>query len=133
MPAQELKIGLRVRDLDRSFNLYRRLGFRHLPEPEQAHLRYLALGHTWLILSDMYRHGYHNEERSHRIRQEPSGLGFVLVVPTTDLHATRELWRREGLPVTLEPEDVGWARIFYGLDPDGYELMFEQLRGEPGA
>ncbi|MGH3397926.1 MAG: hypothetical protein ACRDPO_24875 [Streptosporangiaceae bacterium] len=19
-----------------------------------------------------------------------------------------------------------WARIFYGLDPDGYELMFEQ-------
>jgi hypothetical protein len=31
-----------------------------------------------------------------------------------------------GLPVTLEPEDAYWARIFYGLDPDGYELMFEQ-------
>jgi lactoylglutathione lyase len=28
--------------------------------------------------------------------------------------------------VTLEPEDAYWARIFYGLAPDGYELMFEQ-------
>jgi len=37
-----------------------------------------------------------------------------------------ELWRSEGLPVTLEPQNAYWARIFYGLDPDGYELMFEQ-------
>jgi lactoylglutathione lyase len=39
------------------------------------------------------------------------------------------LWRSEGLRITLEPEDVGWARIFYGMDPDGYEVMFEQFRG----
>jgi lactoylglutathione lyase len=49
------------------------------------------------------------------------------VVPTSDLDAVRELWRREGLPVTLEPEDVGFARVFYGLDPDGYEIVFEQF------
>lgn len=32
-----------------------------------------------------------------------------------------DLWRQKGLPITLEPQDVFWARIFYGLDPDGYE------------
>jgi lactoylglutathione lyase len=29
--------------------------------------------------------------------------------------------------VTLEPEDVGFARVFYGLDPDGYEIVFEEF------
>ncbi len=48
-------------------------------------------------------------------------------MPTTDIAAVRELWRRESLQVTLEPEDVGFAVVFYGLDPDGYELMFEQF------
>jgi lactoylglutathione lyase len=38
-------------------------------------------------------------------------------------------WRDDGLPITLEPEDVGWARISYGHDPDGYEVMFEQFLG----
>lgn len=127
MPTKQLKVGLRVRDLDRSFDLYRRLGFRHLPQPEQTRLRYLTYGHTWLILSDLHQHGYHHAERGQQTRQGPAGLGFVLVVPTTDLDATWRLWREEGLTVTLDPEDVGWARIFYGLDPDGYELMFEQF------
>lgn len=63
MPTKQLKVGLRVRDLDRSFDLYRRLGFRHLPQPEQTHLRYLTYGHTWLILSDLHQHGYHHVER----------------------------------------------------------------------
>jgi lactoylglutathione lyase len=52
----------------------------------------------------------------------------VLAIPTRSLDDTYALWRREDLPVTLEPQDVFWARIFYGLDPDGYELMFEQHR-----
>lgn len=56
----------------------------------------------------------------------PPGLGFVLTVPTQDLAGTYDLWQREGLRVTLEPQDVFFARIFYGLDPDGYEIMFEQ-------
>lgn len=127
MPAKQLKVGLRVRDLERSFALYLRLGFRHLPQPGQANLRYLTFGHTWLILSDLHQHGHHNAERERETRLGPPGLGFVLVVPTADLDATYALWQQEGLPVTLEPEDVGWARIFYGLDPDGYELMFEQF------
>ena len=127
MAARQLKVGLRVRDLDRSFDLYRQLGFRHLPQPQQANLRYLTFGHTWLILSHVDKHGYHNAERESQTRSGPPGLGFVLVVPAADLDATYALWRREGLPVTLEPEDVGWARIFYGLDPDGYEVMFEEF------
>ena len=56
----------------------------------------------------------------------PLGSGLVLAVPVSDLSATYDLWRSEGLTVTLEPQDAYWARIFYGLDPDGYELMFEE-------
>ena len=29
-----------------------------------------------------------------------------------------------------EPEDTDWARIFVGLDPDGYEVSFEQFHEE---
>jgi lactoylglutathione lyase len=127
MAARQLKVGLRVRSLDRSADLYLRLGFRQIPQPEQPNIRYLTFGHTWLILSAMHEHGHHNTERDAQVKAGPPGLGFVLVVPTTDLDVTHALWLNEGLPITLEPEDVGWARIFYGLDPDGYEVMFEQF------
>ncbi|PPA61559.1 VOC family protein [Micromonospora chalcea] len=127
MAARQLKLGLRVRDLERSYRLYRRLGFKEIPNAGQTNLRYLTFGHTWLILSDLHRHGHHNAQRERAVKAGPPGLGVVLTVPTEDLDATYALWRGEGLPVTLEPEDVGWARIFYGLDPDGYEVMFEQF------
>ncbi|HYH25447.1 MAG TPA: VOC family protein [Blastococcus sp.] len=128
MGSRQLKVGLRVDDLDRSTALYRRLGFRQIPEDQQPGMRYLTFGHTWLMLSSRFGHGYHHDERAQLTKGGPLGYGFVLVVPTTDIAAVRELWRREGLPVTLEPENVGWAQIFYGLDPDGYEVMFEQFR-----
>lgn len=128
MGAKQLKVGLRVEDLDRSAELYLRLGFHEIPNNEQPGLRYLTFGHTWLMLSSRSEHGYHNAERERLTLQGPLGAGFVLVVPTTDLDGARDLWRSEGLPVTLEPEDVGWARVFYGLDPDGYEVMFEEFR-----
>jgi lactoylglutathione lyase len=124
--SRQLKVGLRVRDLEVSCALYLKLGFRQIPRPDEPRHRYLTFGHTWLILSDRYRHGYHNVEREQAATQGPLGSGFVLAVPTSDLDATYDLWRSEGLPVTLEPQDVYWARIFYGLDPDGYELMFEE-------
>lgn len=125
--ARQLKVGLRVDDLERSSALYRRIGFREIPNDEQPMLRYLTFGHTWLILSSRHSHGYHSAERERAIRTGPLGNGFVLTVPTTDIAAIRDIWRDEGLPITLELEDVGFAEIFYGLDPDGYELMFEQF------
>ena len=127
MSARQLKVGLRVSDLERSATLYRQLGFRTIPVEAQPALRYLTYGHTWLILSDRFQHGYHEAGREALARSGPLGAGLVLVVPTSDLDAVRELWRREGLPVTLEPEDVGFARVFYGLDPDGYEIVFEEF------
>lgn len=123
---KQLKVGLRVRDLQASCDLYLRLGFKQIPHQDQPNLRYLTFGHTWLILSDRVAHGYHNVERGDAAKSGPLGSGFVLAVPTPDLDSTYALWREEGLRVTLEPEDVFYARIFYGLDPDGYELMFEQ-------
>ncbi len=128
MGSRQLKIGLRVSDLRKSADLYLSLGFREIPNDEQPNLRYLTFGHTWLILSDLNAHGYHNEERGRAVRTGPLGNGFVLSIPTTDLDATYEIWKSHGLAVTLEPEDVGFARIFYGLDPDGYDVTFEQFR-----
>jgi lactoylglutathione lyase len=94
--------------------------------PDEPRLRYLTFGRTWLILSDRYQHGYHSAQRRDAALSGPLGSGVVLAIPTPDLDATYDLWRAEGLPVTLEPQDAYWARIFYGLDLDGYELMFEQ-------
>jgi lactoylglutathione lyase len=122
----QLKVGLRVSDLESSCALYLRLGFRQIPRPDEPRLRYLTFGHTWLILSDRFQHGYHSALRRDAAISGPLGSGVVLAIPTPDLDATYGRWRAEGLPVTLEPEDAYWARIFYGLDPDGYELMFEQ-------
>lgn len=79
------------------------------------------------MLSSRFDHGYHDETRGALSQAGPLGLGFVLVIPTPDIQRTRRLWELEGLLVTLEPEDTGWAQIFYGLDPDGYEMMFEQF------
>jgi lactoylglutathione lyase len=126
--ARQLKIGLRVRDLRRSADLYLRVGFREIPNSEQPNLRYLTFGHTWLILSDLDAHAYHADDRERAVRTGPLGTGFVLSIPTQELDEMYALWRSEGLRITLEPEDVGWARIFYGMDPDGYEVMFEQFR-----
>lgn len=130
MGAKQMKVGLRVTDVDRSTALYLKTGFKQIPQPSQPALRYLTYGHTWLILSSRFTHGYHNAERESLSTHGPLGGGVVLAVPTTDIHAMRELWRREGLPITLEIEDVGFATIFYGLDPDGYEVMFEQFDAE---
>lgn len=127
----QLKVGLRVRDLDASCALYLKLGFKQIPRPDEPRLRYLTFGHTWLILSDRYNHGYHNAQRQDAAVNGPVGAGFVLAIPVPDLDAVHGLWRSEGLPVTLEPENAYWARIFYGLDPDGYELMFEQHHVPP--
>lgn len=49
-PIKQLKVGLRVRDLDRVFDLYQRLGFRHLPVPGQAQLRYLTYGSALAVI-----------------------------------------------------------------------------------
>ena len=127
MGARQLKVGLRVADLRRSADVYLSVGFKEIPNVEQPNLRYLTFGHTWLILSDLHAHGYHNEECARRVRSGPLGNGFVLSVPTVDLEATYATWQSHGLLITLEPEDAGFARIFYGLDPDGYDVAFEQL------
>jgi lactoylglutathione lyase len=129
MGERQLKVGLRVRDLPRSADLYLRVGFREIANAVQPNLRYLTFGHTWLILADLDAHGYHAEDREQAVRTGPLGSGFVLSIPTKDLDRTYALWRDEGLPITLEPEDAGWARVFYGLDPDGYEVMFERFHG----
>jgi lactoylglutathione lyase len=124
--ATQLKVGLRVRDLEASCVLYLKLGFKQISRPDEPLLRYLTFGHAWLILSDRYQHSYHNAEREQAAVTGPLGSGFVMAIPVSNLDAIYALWRAEGLPVTLEPQDVYYARIFYGLDPDGYELMFEE-------
>ncbi|WP_226359159.1 MULTISPECIES: VOC family protein [unclassified Pseudonocardia] len=133
MSTRQLKIGLRVSDLARSTELYRAAGFREIPNHEQPNLRYLTFGHTWLILSDLHAHGFHSRESALAAQQGPRGAGVVIAIPTTVLDEMYRLWTSHGLPITLEREDTGWARIFYGADPDGYEVMFEQFHDQRTA
>jgi lactoylglutathione lyase len=124
--AKQLKVGLRVADLDASCALYQKLGFKQIPRHDEPRLRFLTFGQTWLILSDRYQHGYHHAGREQAAKTGPLGSGLVLGIPVPNLDAVYRLWKAEGLEVTLEPQDVYYARIFYGLDPDGYEIMFEE-------
>ncbi|MDT0445286.1 VOC family protein [Streptomyces johnsoniae] len=127
MGSKQLKVGLRVRDLERSRALYLKCGFKEIPNGEQLDLRYLTFGHTWLILSDLSAHPYHAAEREQATKQGPLGRGFVLTIPSKDIDQSYRLWQDEGLPVTAEPMNVGWASVFFGLDPDGYDVMFEHF------
>ncbi len=83
MGAKQLKVGLRVDDLDHSASLYWQIGFREIPNDEQPELRYLTFGHAWLILSSRFSHGYHDAARGRAAKAGPLGSGFVLAVPTT--------------------------------------------------
>jgi lactoylglutathione lyase len=73
--ARQLKVGLRVSDLERSATLYRQLGFRTIPVEAQPARRYLTYGHTWLILSDRFQRGYHEAGREALARSGPLGRG----------------------------------------------------------
>ena len=77
MGARQLKFGLRVDDIERSAALYLRLGFSEIPNDDRPGLRYLTFGHTWLMLSSRFDHGYHNPDREQLTRQGPLGAGFV--------------------------------------------------------
>lgn len=55
--SRQVKVGLRVLDLDKSCALYKEVGFRLIPHDDQPNLRYLTFGLTWLILSDLHATG----------------------------------------------------------------------------
>ncbi|RJQ72837.1 VOC family protein [Pseudonocardiaceae bacterium YIM PH 21723] len=127
MGAKQVKIGLRVKDLRRSGELYLRLGFREIPNDEVPTLRYLTYGNTWLILIDQQEHDYYRPEERVAVTAGPPGVGFTMALPVPDLDAAHRLWRDAGLPIVMEPKDAGFARVFSGLDPDGYQVTFEQF------
>jgi lactoylglutathione lyase len=122
----QLKIGLRVRNLDRSVALYRRLGFKEVPNNEKSQ-RLLAFGDAWLVLSERSAKGDHPDERGERLKNSTPGSGVVLTIPTHDLNALLGYWTEEGMLVisALVPGEPD--RAFHGLDPDGYELRFEEI------
>ncbi|GAA2667056.1 lactoylglutathione lyase [Actinosynnema pretiosum] len=129
MGSRQVKVGLRVADLDRSRDLYLAVGFKEIPNDEQPTLRYLTHGRTWLILSDRQAHPYISERDRVSAQEGPVGAGFVLAVPVSDVEALHRWWAaQDGLEVVLPPEDAGWAVVFQGADYDGYQVMFEQFR-----
>jgi hypothetical protein len=76
--AKQLKVGLRVADLDASCALYVKLGFKQIPHPDQPKLRYLTFGHTWLNLSDRSAHGYHKRRTRRSGNVRPAWQRFRL-------------------------------------------------------
>lgn len=123
MGAGQPEVRLAVRDLERSAALYRRLGFEDVAGDDPA-LRRLTLPGLGLVLAE----GAHNQVRTASDRQGQPELGVVLAIPTPDLDGVHRYWEEEGMLVVSAPHRDGARRVFHGLDPDGYQLRFEESR-----
>ncbi len=99
-----------VRDMKRSVDFYRRLGFQIVSGGEESHFTSLRSGEAFVNLSADPKY-------------EPRWWGRAIFrVDDADVHF--EALRSEGLePET--PRDASWGeRFFHITDPDGHELSF---------
>jgi len=117
----ELKI--RVRDLDRSRAVYRRLGLVELAAGRADVCRFRC-GDVVLVLTHRGSRGADAD------RGGPAGTGLrgggpLLTVVVRDLDEILAYWLEEGMLVVSGPEGTVTGRAFHGLDHDGNEIRIE--------
>ncbi|NOZ73112.1 MAG: hypothetical protein GXP38_14605 [Chloroflexi bacterium] len=101
---------LEVRNLEKSIVFYQEtLGFA--VEKKTENLAIVSLANTQLYLATGVPHG--------------SGVQIAIAVPDIDALHQRLASHQVYLP---HPTDQGWARYLRMIDPDGYHLIFVQLR-----
>ncbi len=102
-----------VRNMQRSVEFYRRLGFQIVSGGEESHFTSLRSGEAFVNLSADPNY-------------EPCRWGRAIFrVDDADVHF--EALRSEGLEPDT-PRDASWGeRFFHVNDPDGHELSFAAL------
>lgn len=84
-----------------------------------------------MILTDLHTHGFHSQETRTSSTRRTARVGAVPCVPDLGPGGDAPPLAHRGAPDPTEPEHVGWVPIFYGgFDPDGHEVMFEQVATE---
>jgi catechol 2,3-dioxygenase-like lactoylglutathione lyase family enzyme len=106
-------VTLAVRDMVRSIEFYRKLGFELVYGAEGVGFSSLKTGESFvnLVASPVY---------------EPKWWGRV-IFRVDDVDAHYRTLRAQGLAIE-SPRDAPWGeRFFHVLDPDGHELSFAEL------
>ncbi len=102
-----------VRDMTRSVEFYKKLGFKLLYGGESATFSSLKAGEAFVNLSA--NPGY-----------EPRWWGRV-IFRVVDVDGIHRALRTQGLELE-SPRDAAWGeRFFHVTDPDGHELSFAEL------
>ena len=124
----EVKIGIRVPDVEQASSFYRGFGFDEVgvvPGPSGSPV--LAV----LILDALHGLPFPDTDRERRIKEGPRGLGCVIGLEVADLQAIFDYCIERGLEITGPLQDQPWGeRTFTCLDPFGYEWKFAVKTGE---
>ena len=126
---------LAVADIARASRFYQTLGFVEQAAYPRADgeltVAFLRHGSSLLILGRKDELHYSNAARAKLIRKGPYGLGITLILAVVDLDAVYEVVKRAKLEILLEPVDEFYGeRVFFFLDPDGYEWKISQTIAE---
>jgi len=117
-----VELQIRVRDLERSRAVYRRLGLVELATG-RANVGRFRCGDVVLMLTDRGSGG----AEAHRGAPAGRGLGGgpLLTVVVRDIDEVLAYWLEEGMLVVSGPHGAAAGRVFHGLDHDGHEIRIE--------
>lgn len=136
---REVKIGIRVGDVERAVAFYRGLGFAEIARiPGPAGTPVLAVllrDQVHLIVDALVGLPYPDTDRERRIQAGPRGLGCVIGLEVEDLRSVYDYCVAEGAEITSTITDQPWGeRTFTCVDPFGWEWKFAvQIEDRGGA
>ena len=125
----EVKLGIRVGDVDRASSFYQGLGFVEvatIPGPAgNAVLAVLLRDQFHLIVDALVGLPFPDTERERSIQAGPRGLGCVIGIEVEDLQAVYDYCVSNRAEITGPIQDHPWGeRCFTCVDPFGWEWKF---------
>ena len=135
---REIKLGIRVPDVEEASAFYRGLGFNQIglvPGPSGSPvLANLAQETFHLILDALVGLPFPETDRERMIKAGPRGLGCVIGLEVSDLDATFDYCTERGSEITGPMQVQPWGeRTFTCIDPFGYEWKFAIKTGSGSA
>jgi uncharacterized glyoxalase superfamily protein PhnB len=131
----EVKLGIRVADVEQASSFYGGLGFDQIgvvPGPSGLPvLAVLVREGFHLILDALVGLPFPDSDRERTIKAGPRGLGCVIGLEVTNLQETYDYCTSHGTEITGPLQDQPWGeRTFTCIDPFGYEWKFAVKIGD---
>lgn len=106
-----------VKDIERTANFYRNLGFVVDASTDTVRIK---LGDFTFAFMDETK-----VQIAKEAGVEPKGIGIFTYVEVDDVNAHFQLLKKNGVQASSEPKDWPWGkREFAVKDPDGYKIVF---------